>query len=110
MVYSDYLKVGFALYDMKMYGEALFVFEKLEDWGHGQNNQDAIGLSKIWQGHMLDLLGDREKAKEYYAEVAAMKIDAEMSHGQYGMKYRLSVYAEERLRSPFQRVENRILD
>lgn len=110
MISSDYLKVGFALYDMKIYSEALFIFENLEAWGRDQNKPEIVGLSKIWQGHMWDLLGERDKAKMRYAEVSAMKLDAEMSHGQYGMKYRLSDYAEERLRSPFQRVENRILD
>ena len=32
------------------------------------------------------------------------------SHGQYGMKYRPSPYAAERLKTPFRRIENNSLD
>jgi len=31
-------------------------------------------------------------------------------HGQYGMRYELSPYARERLKTPFQRVENSGID
>ena len=110
MQFSDFLKVGFALYDVKNYRESLWVFEKMAAWGSDHKNLDAVGGAKIWQGHMLDLLGEREKAKSKYAEAASMKLDARWSHGQYGMEYRLSAYAEKRLRSPFQRIENGITD
>ena len=110
MQFTDFLKVGFSLYDMKSYRESLWVFEKMAAWGRDQNNLDAVGGAKIWQGHMLDLMGEREKAKSKYAEAADMKLEAQWSHGQYRMKYRLSAYAEERLRSPFHRVENGQID
>lgn len=107
---TDFLKVGFALYDTERYEDALSVFTHMAAQAADQGNDEVLAAAQIWQGHMLDLMGQRERAKAFYAEAAAMELDAQWSHGQYGMKYRLSPYAKERLRSPFRRIENRILD
>jgi hypothetical protein len=42
-----------------------------------------------------------------YREVARMDLQDSWSHSQYGMQYRLSPYAAERLDTPFHRLENR---
>jgi tetratricopeptide (TPR) repeat protein len=106
MLLEHFAKVGFALYDMEQYGDALYVFENAENLGREQDQPAVIGVAKIWQGHMLDLLGERERARALYEEVAGMNLDRELSYSQYGMKYKISSWAKERLASPFQRVEN----
>lgn len=110
MRYSDYLKLGFSLYDIKKYHEALDVFERFGKWAEDQKSLEASGAAKIWQAHMLDLLGERDKAVALYSEVAAMNLATQLSHGQYGLVYRISPYAEEKIRSPFLRIENKISD
>ena len=39
-----------------------------------------------------------------------MNLDDTWSHTQYGMKYALSPYAKERLKTPFKRIEKGSLD
>ena len=61
----------------------------------------------IWQGHMLDLLGRREEAKELYQKVVRHEAaSGEFTMDQYGLKYVPSRYALERLETPFKRIEN----
>jgi proline iminopeptidase len=102
------LRVGFALYDVERYAEALTVFERLEaTYG---DRPEMKALSRIWQGHMLDLMGRRTEALARYAAAADMNLSDTWSHGQYGLKYELSPYARERLETPFRRIENSQLD
>jgi tetratricopeptide (TPR) repeat protein len=103
----EYLRLGFALYDMERYEEALRVFMVFQAWGEEEGEETLAGLASIWQGHMFDLLGRRREAIESYQRVADMDLDDTWSHGQYGMRYSLSPYARERLEAPFQRIENR---
>jgi len=103
-----YLRAGFALYDVERYAEALDVFERMErKFGL---NPEAKAMAMIWQGHMLDLLGRRPEAVARYRLAAGLNLSATWQHGQYGMKYELSPYARERLKTPFRRVENASLD
>ena len=103
---SDMLHLGFALYDIKNYGEALKVFVRLGEIAQAGNNQNRYALALIWQGHMLDLLGRRQDAIERYRRVVDMNLESGIRHDQYGLSYEYSPYAAERLQTPFQRVEN----
>jgi proline iminopeptidase len=105
---TGFLRTGFALYDVERYADALAVFERMEQ-ALG-DNPESKALALIWQGHMLDLLGKRSDALARYRRVADMNLAGTWMHGQYGMKYELSPYARERLRTPFRRIENRSLD
>jgi hypothetical protein len=103
-----YLRTGFALYDVERYADAPTVFEGLEAKFSGNPQMKALGL--IWQGHMLDLLGKRPEALSRYQTAAEMDLSDTWSHGQYGLKFELSFYARERLKTPFKRIENGSLD
>jgi proline iminopeptidase len=106
--YGHYLRAGFALYDVQRYADALAVFERLEARFGDKPEIKALGL--IWQGHMLDLMGKRAEALVRYGKAAEMNLSDTWSHGQYGLKYELSPYARERLKTPFKRLENNSLD
>ncbi|MCI0496108.1 alpha/beta hydrolase, partial [candidate division KSB1 bacterium] len=106
--YSDYLRIGFALYDLEQYSEALYVFEQMEQAVSSDSRFRALAL--IWQGHMLDLSGKRYQAIARYKKVADMNLNDLWKHDQYGLRYKLSPYAKERMVMPFQRVENRDIE
>jgi tetratricopeptide (TPR) repeat protein len=100
--------MGFAHYDMERYAEALYIFEQFEKkFG---SNATQRGLSLIWQGHMLDVLGRREEAIARYRIVAELNLSSRRQHSQYGLSYELSPYAKERMQTPFKRVENQSTD
>lgn len=102
------MRIGFALYDEKRYGDALKLFERLETRFGSDPKMKAFAL--IWQGHMLDLSGRRPEALTCYREAAHLAVTDTYTHGQYGLKYQLNPYAAERLRTPFRRIENNSLD
>ncbi len=104
---NDYLRLGFALYDVQRYEDALEVFTRFHAWGRQGNDDSVMAMSGIWAGHMLDLLGRREKAMARYQEVVDLHRDDTWSHSQYGLRYSFSAYAEERLKEPFKRIRNR---
>ena len=107
---SVLFKTGLALYDMERYQEALAVFEKL---GHvvAEHPVHRRAIALIWQGHMLDLLGERKEAILRYEKVAAMGLDdPQIRHDQFRIVYKPSPYAIERTRTPFARMENQLND
>jgi proline iminopeptidase len=104
---SGFLKVGFALYDVENYAEALAVFERMGAAAHLRGNEPYEAVALIWQGHMLDLLGRRAEAIARYKAAAALNIEDTFTHGQFGMRYAPSAWAAERLKEPFKRIENR---
>jgi proline iminopeptidase len=106
----DFLRTGFGLYDFENYQEALFVFERMQAFAEARKDVDNKAVSLIWQGHMLDLLGKRDQAVSRYRQVKEMNITVSWMHAQYGIKYQLSPYAGERLKTPFKRIENSNLD
>jgi proline iminopeptidase len=101
---SLFLRLGFAHYDLEHYDAALQVFERMEEVMGGQDRFEALAL--IWQGHMLDLMGNRRAAIDSYRKAAAFDLDMEWTHSQYGLSYRMGPYARERQKTPFKRVEN----
>ena len=105
---TEYLRLGFALYDVERYDDARTVFAHFRTESRREGAEETIiALASIWEAHMLDLLGRRSEAVALYQEVADMDLQDTWSHGQYGLRYRLSPYAAERLDTPFQRIENR---
>ncbi len=107
---GSYLRTGFALYDVKNYEEALFVFERMQWEAKEQEEKPYEAIALIWQGHMLDLLGRRDEAVSRYGQAAEMNLDDAWMHGQYEMKYEISPYAKERMTHPFQHIDNRTTD
>lgn len=93
-------------YDFENYQEALLSFEKMEELTKKENNREMQALALIWQGHMLDLLEKREEAISCYKHVGDMNITDQWAHSQFGLRYEVSAYANERIRKPFQRIEN----
>jgi len=71
-----------------------------------KGHKEHMALSMIWQGHVLDLLGKRKEAIALYKQVAEMNIDEVWQHSQYGLKYAISPYARDRMKTPFKRIEN----
>lgn len=96
------LRAGFALYDMQRYEEALAVFERLAQSSEGIE----LAIARIWQAHLLDLLGKREEAMTVYQSVVDMKINAGIQHSQYNITYSPSQYAQKRMAETFTRIEN----
>jgi tetratricopeptide (TPR) repeat protein len=107
---QSFLKIGFALYDVENYEEALFVFERMQDVAKRQPNRGSEAMALIWQGHMLDLLGKRDQAVKRYQRAVDMNIKGAYQHDQFGIRYSLSPYAAERAKKPFKRIENRLKD
>jgi len=108
--FTSYLRIGFALYDVENYEEALFVFERMQWLAAKQKENTYEAVAWIWQGHMLDLLGRRDKAVSRYGLVAEMNLDDTWMHSQYDMNYSLSPYARERMKEHFHRIDNRSTD
>jgi proline iminopeptidase len=105
-----FMRIGFALYDVKKYDEALLVFGRMQQVAAREKSPAQEAVALIWQGHMCDLLGKREEAIKHYQMAAEMNIDETWMHVQYELRYTLSPYAKERTQKPFQRIENNILD
>ncbi len=101
------LKAGFALHDVGRYDDALDVFRTMQDKS-SESTWSAVAL--VWQGHMLDALGRREEAVAAYESVVRMDVRDSVCHDQYGLCYRPSAWAAERVETPFERVENRYPD
>ena len=87
----------------------------LFDTGHDRESLDAFGrssaiekegarafASRIWQGHMNDLLGNRAAAVAAYKEALAIDPGLAYRHDQWKMVLDRS-YVEERLITPFKR-------
>jgi RNA polymerase sigma factor (sigma-70 family) len=103
------LRLGGALYDEKRYSEALEVFERLEKTaGEGKEAKAIAGMTSIWKGFVLDLLGRRREAVSVYlsayrrAKENKIELFQDDSHGLVVNKE----YLEERIKTPFTRVEN----
>ncbi len=104
--FDEYLRMGLALYDVKRYGDALDVFQACA--GDMGDNTFRRGIALVWQGHVLDLLGRRDEAIAAYQEAVDMGLRDEIQNDQYGLKYSLDTYPQERLKTPFVRLENHL--
>ena len=88
------MRLAFALYDEKLYEDALAVFQKMP-------------MMKMWEGFMLDLLGRRSEAIECYKTAIAMPRRGPRgnTYGQYGITDTVE-YIKQYLEKSFVRVEN----
>jgi hypothetical protein len=75
-----------------------------------QDSQGYKFLAVIWQGHMLDLLGQREDALSRYRQVIAAGLEDSWQHSQYGIIIDFIPYAQERLKKPFVFIANQEKD
>lgn len=99
------LKTGFALYEAERYDDALRVFRQMEKRSTQLGIRFLRAVAFVWQGQMLDLLERRNEAIAAYRNAVEMDITGQMRHDQYGLTYRPSEYAQERLEKPFDRIE-----
>ena len=107
-------EVAYALYDEKKYEDAFWTFKRrveiLQNWKDKSKGNALLGISMIWQGHMLDLMGRREEAVSVYKTVVGMNItDDSWSHSSYGIQYKptISGYASKFISVPFERIERK---
>jgi hypothetical protein len=70
----------------------------------------TLALALIWQGHVLDLMDRRDEAVAVYEKAAALNVEGEAMHGQFGLRYEYTSYALKRTKSPFKRIENQMRD
>ncbi len=103
----EFLRLGFALYDVERYEDALTVFVQHYEEGRESGDDSVMSMAGIWAAHMLDLLGRRDEAVARYREVKELGRSDTWSHSQYGLRYSFSEYAAERMETPFTRIENR---
>ena len=101
--YSDAggrFKIGLTLYDGKYYQEALDAFERVQVPGKAEPSRVSAAI--VWQGRLLDLLGQREKAIACYKKALKQSETLNMRHDQY--KIRLNrEWVEKRLEDPLRR-------
>jgi len=105
-----FLRMGFALYDVLEFKEALFVFERMQAFAEEQESQGYTYLAVIWQGHMLDLLDQREDAISRYRRVLESGYEDSWQHSQYGLTIDFLPYLQERLKEPFVFIANQEKD
>jgi tetratricopeptide (TPR) repeat protein len=91
-----WLKLGLTLFDGGYYQESLEAFERASDL----NKQQAWLV--VWQGMLLDLLGQRPQAIARYQKALAIGKGINSTHDQYGLRIDRK-WVEARLTTPFQR-------
>jgi tetratricopeptide (TPR) repeat protein len=92
-----WFKLGLLLFDSGDYREAL------ESFGRTAALEKAgvtAFASRVWQGHMNDLLGNRTAALACYKEALKLDPGTPMQHSQWGMTIDRA-WVEDRLTSPF---------
>lgn len=97
---GSWFKLGLTLYDGEYYKEALEAFRGVET----QEQDDPLRAfaAIVWQGHLLDLLGQRDKALKCYNESLKKSVKREMRHDQYGIRLNKE-WVQKRLKEPFRR-------
>lgn len=100
---SLWFKLGLTLYDGEFYDKASEALKRVQELG---GDPMYVFLALLWQGHILDLLGRRDEALEFYQRVyeklRERGFEGEVRHDQYGLVINKR-WVEERLRSPFRR-------
>jgi hypothetical protein len=97
---SDWSKLGLNLYDGKHYKEALSAFQQVDKYVSATSNWKMAAW--VWQGHLYDLTGKRDKALTCYKEALKYAKGKIMTHSQFNMDID-SKWIEERLKTPFKR-------
>jgi len=100
------LYLGLSLYDLKRYSESIDIFKRLINLTENKKNElIKYDWSKIWIGHIYDVLGEREKALSCYRNVLNSKRDSgNLMMGQYNIgPITAKEWAEKRIKEPFTR-------
>jgi hypothetical protein len=92
-------RLGLMLYDAKHYPEALECFQKS---GERTDDKDYKFLALVWQGQLLDLMGNRAAALEAYKAAQATGSEYVFRHDQYKLQIDQK-WVQERLKTPFKR-------
>ena len=101
---DSWFKLGLILYDGKYYAESLKAFQSAADTA--DNNSSRYFVFKVWQGHDLDLLGQRDEAIECYKEALKCKQQGTwVRHDQYGIVIDQN-WVKQRIEKPFVRDES----
>ena len=95
-----WFKIGLTLYDGKYYQEAMEAFEKVQT--HGKGDPARVSAAIVWQGHLFDLLGQRDKAIECYKRALEQPVPPNVRHDQYQIRLDRD-WIEKRLQEPFRR-------
>ncbi len=94
-----WFKMGLLLYDGRHYSESFEAFKKSA--GFGTSEGDRFG-GFVWMGITKDVLGERDKAIEFYREALKHDSGRTMQHDQYRLRIN-KAWVEERLKTPFKR-------
>lgn len=87
------------LYDGIHYPEALDCFQNALET---TNDQDYKFLALVWQGQLLDLMGERDTAIKMYRAAQAMGCSNVFRYGQYKLQIDQK-WVQERLQTRFKR-------
>jgi hypothetical protein len=97
---DTWFKLGLMLYDGAYYQQALEAFKRTVAVSGDSSNAKFGAL--VWQGHIFDILGQREDALQKYRSALAIEAGQELMHGQYDIVINRK-WVEERTQKPFQR-------
>ncbi len=92
-----WFKLGLLLFDSGAYQEALESFGRTAAL---ETSGVTAFASRVWQGQMHDLLGDRTAALACYKEALKLDPGTPMTHSQWGMTIDRA-WVEDRLTTPF---------
>jgi|GEM_PF-914680 len=96
--------LGLSLYDIKRYSESIDIFKRLINLTENKKNElIKYDWSKIWIGHIYDVLGEREKAISYYRNVLNSKHESgNLMMSQYDIgPITAKEWTEKRIKEPF---------
>ena len=96
----SWFKLALKLYDGKYYPQAIEAFRHTQQLSEKNSNDFLVSL--VWQGHISDLLGQRNKALNYYEKVLKQDSSFGMQHSQYQMRINRD-WVKERIKKPFDR-------
>ncbi len=97
---GGWFKLGLALYDGKYYQQAMDAFAQVEN--RGKDDPARVSAAITWQGHLFDLLGQRDKAVECYKRALKQPVPPGTRHDQYHIVLNRE-WVEKRLEEPFRR-------
>jgi len=93
--------LGLTLYDGNHYEEAMEAFRRTAQI---TNERLYRAASWVWEGHLYDLMGNRENALKMYRKALEEPFPGRMLHDQYGIAID-EEWVKKKLKQPFKRVE-----